>query len=90
MKFTYHYLENLCLHRCKLFDILFSSSNLFDFIFHFTASEPALRIDEHKDSVICAQFNAKGHLLATGDMTGLIVISSTPVIKKCCMVSDSY
>ncbi|VDO46410.1 unnamed protein product [Onchocerca flexuosa] len=43
--------------------------------------ELVLRIDEHKDSVICAQFSVKGHLLATGDMSGLIVVSSTTDLR---------
>ncbi|KAL4002637.1 WD domain G-beta repeat family protein [Acanthocheilonema viteae] len=50
--------------------------------------ELVLRIDEHKDSVICAQFSVKGHLLATGDMSGLIVISSTTHLRRCFSIDD--
>ncbi|VDK74305.1 unnamed protein product [Litomosoides sigmodontis] len=50
--------------------------------------ELVLRIDEHKDSVICAEFSAEGHLLATGDMSGLIVISSTTDLRRCFSIDD--
>uniref|UniRef100_A0A8R1Y0D3 WD_REPEATS_REGION domain-containing protein n=1 Tax=Onchocerca volvulus TaxID=6282 RepID=A0A8R1Y0D3_ONCVO len=50
--------------------------------------ELILRIDEHKDSVICAQFSMKGHLLATGDMSGLIVVSSTTDLRIYFSIDD--
>ncbi|KAM3723158.1 Angio-associated migratory cell protein [Dirofilaria immitis] len=50
--------------------------------------ELVLRIDEHKDSVICAQFSVKGHLMATGDMSGLIVVSSTTSLRRCFSIDD--
>uniref|UniRef100_A0A158Q7W4 Transcription initiation factor IIA subunit 2 n=1 Tax=Elaeophora elaphi TaxID=1147741 RepID=A0A158Q7W4_9BILA len=50
--------------------------------------ELVLRIDEHRDSVICAQFNVKGQLLATGDMSGLIVVSSTTDLRRCFSIDD--
>uniref|UniRef100_A0A1I7VXU5 TFIIA_gamma_N domain-containing protein n=1 Tax=Loa loa TaxID=7209 RepID=A0A1I7VXU5_LOALO len=50
--------------------------------------ELVLRIDEHRDSVICAQFSAKGHMLATADMSGLIVVNSTTKLGRCFSIDD--
>ncbi|KAK6102248.1 WD domain G-beta repeat family protein [Brugia pahangi] len=50
--------------------------------------ELVLKIDEHKDSVICAEFSVEGHLLATGDMSGLIVLSNTKNLKQCFLIDD--
>ncbi|VDN20261.1 unnamed protein product [Gongylonema pulchrum] len=51
-------------------------------------SEPILTIDGHKDSVICAEFNGRGRLLATGDMSGLIIVSDPVQPKKCYTIED--
>ncbi|VDN05532.1 unnamed protein product [Thelazia callipaeda] len=50
--------------------------------------EPVLKLDDHNDSVICAQFNGNGYLLATADMGGLIIITDTKQIKKCFLIDD--
>ncbi|CAG9540899.1 unnamed protein product [Cercopithifilaria johnstoni] len=57
-------------------------------LFSMQSLELVLRIAEHKDSVICAQFSVKGHLLATGDMSGLIVVSSTTELRRCFSIDD--
>lgn len=66
------------------FDVI-ASFYIYDF--YFEDLELVLRIDEHRDSVICAEFSVEGLLLATGDMSGLIVISSTADLRRCFAVS---
>lgn len=51
-------------------------------ILHIPEGKPVLQIDDHEDSVTCAEFNSKGTLLATGDMKGLVVISSVHDLTK--------
>ncbi|VDM10138.1 unnamed protein product [Wuchereria bancrofti] len=57
-------------------------------LYNLQSLELVLKIDEHKDSVICAEFSVEGHLLATGDMSGLIVLSSTKNLKRCFSIDD--
>ncbi|CAD6199912.1 unnamed protein product [Caenorhabditis auriculariae] len=43
-------------------------------------SDPVLKI-EHKDSVTCVMYNNSGTLLATGDMSGRIVVTELSTLK---------
>uniref|UniRef100_A0A1I7ZUW1 WD_REPEATS_REGION domain-containing protein n=1 Tax=Steinernema glaseri TaxID=37863 RepID=A0A1I7ZUW1_9BILA len=49
---------------------------------------PVLKITEHNDSVAYVRFNAKGTLLATGDMSGKIIITALGDLSRRCVIDD--
>ncbi|KHN76755.1 Angio-associated migratory cell protein [Toxocara canis] len=51
-------------------------------------NEPVLRICGHVDSVTCIRFNASASLLASGDMSGKIIITETASLKMRCEMED--
>ncbi|TKR77934.1 hypothetical protein L596_018822 [Steinernema carpocapsae] len=51
-------------------------------------SQSALKITEHTDSVHCVRFSASGSYLATGDMSGKIIITSMSALKQIAMIDE--
>ncbi|KAK0417082.1 hypothetical protein QR680_012824 [Steinernema hermaphroditum] len=48
----------------------------------------ALKITDHTDSVTCVRFNSAGTFLATGDMSGKIVITTLSSLSQLCLIDD--
>jgi len=49
---------------------------------------PLLKITDHADSVTCVRFNSAGTFLATGDMSGKIVITSLNSLSQLCTIDE--